>query len=146
VPELTDVETMRRPLGAARGTVETASLVDTPEPARDLVRVSLSGEVDMYTSAEIRERLAALYADGWQRIVIDMSGVTFLDSAGLAVLVAALRRAERRGATLMIEDARPNVSRILELTHLTAAFGLGPATPSTERREGEPSASEPASS
>ena len=146
MPEHADVGAMPRPLGAVHVEVETAAPVQRPEPARDLVRVALSGEVDMYTSAEVRERLAALDADGWQSIVVDMSGATFLDSAGLAVLVAALRRAERRGATLTIADASPNVRRILELTHLTAAFGLDPTGAAAERKEGEPWVSEPASS
>ena len=149
MPELTNAGTLPRPFGSAHVTVEPTTSVDGLEPdrvLRDLVRVTVSGEVDMHTSAPIREQLAALDAEGWQRIVIDMSDVTFFDSAGLAMLVAALRRAERRGATLTIEDAHPNVRRILELTQLTAAFGLDPVAVSTKRKEGEPWASEPASS
>lgn len=146
--ETTDVGSRSLPLGATRIAVDSAPAdgLDPERGNRDLITVTLSGEFDMHTSAQIRERLAALDADGWQRIVIDMSDVTFVDSAGLAVLVAALRRSERRHATLKIESAHPNVRRILDLTHLSTAFGLDRATAQVHRKEGQPWVSEPASS
>src|SRR5262249_47815332 len=53
--------------------------------------LSVTGEVDAYTSPMLRDRLSRIMAGGQYRIVVDLEGVGFMDSTGLGVLVSALK-------------------------------------------------------
>lgn len=85
----------------------------------------ISGEVDIATVPRFREQLYGLVADGRSRIIVDLSGVAFLDSAGIAVLIGARRRlrATADGELRLACPATP-VRRLLEATGLTAIFDI----------------------
>ena len=87
----------------------------------------LSGEVDIQTSPVLDEQLRSVLGEGATSIVIDLADVTFLDSTGLSVLVAGLKRCQKVGGTVRLVSLRPNVRRVLEITGLTDAFQVGPA-------------------
>lgn len=61
------------------------------------------------------------------RIDVDMSGVTFLDSSGIGVLVAAQRLAASRGATLMLREPTAMVRMVLEIANLDGILVRDPA-------------------
>jgi anti-anti-sigma factor len=88
----------------------------------------LRGELDASTSPDTKEQLLAALAPG-RTLVVDLAGVGFLDSSGLAVLVATLRRARETGARLVLQDPQPRVHRVIESAHLVELFDVsgGPA-------------------
>ena len=63
----------------------------------DIGVLTLTGEVDIYTSPVLKNAIAVAVADGCSTIVIDLNGVGFIDSSGLGVLVGALKRIRERG-------------------------------------------------
>jgi len=73
-----------------------------------------AGELDTYTVGQFREALAELA--GADRLLIDLSGVPFLDSAGLGALIGGVRRAREAGGEVAICCARPAVARLLSTT------------------------------
>lgn len=75
------------------------------------------GELDLAAVPELRTRLAAAHRDG-ARIVLDLRGVTFLDSAALSVVLAADRRLAASGGSLRLEHASPAVRRVLRICGL----------------------------
>ncbi len=79
--------------------------------------VRVAGELDLLTAPELNAALAEAPGD----VVLDLRGVTFVDSAGLAVLVAQRRARRARGTRLRVERPRPNVVRAFALA------GFGPA-------------------
>lgn len=84
--------------------------------------VSAAGEVDVATSPEL---LAALEesATSSKRLLIDLSGVTFMDSTGLGVVVQAKRAFEAEDALrLVVKDA--NVRKVFEVTGLDSVLPL----------------------
>jgi anti-sigma B factor antagonist len=85
---------------------------------------TLSGEVDIYSSPALRNALAAASAEGLSTIVVDLNGVSFIDSSGLGVLVGALRRAREAGGDLKIVSAQEFVGRIMRITGLDHVFAL----------------------
>jgi anti-sigma B factor antagonist len=88
--------------------------------------VAVAGEVDAYTAPRmLAELLAALETDA--RLTVDLAGVTFMDSQGLAALLRARQEAERRGGQLRLERVSPRVRKLLELTRLDTVFPLPPA-------------------
>ncbi|BFU47216.1 STAS domain-containing protein [Krasilnikovia sp. MM14-A1004] len=93
----------------------------TLQLADDTVIVSPEGDIDIRTSAAVREVLREVVAsrDGG-RIVVDLSDVTFLDSSGIGVFVAAKRAADARGVELRLRNPGPVVRMVLEVTKLLA--------------------------
>ena len=90
-------------------------LVDRPTPG--VVVATVSGEVDMLTAPSLRDVVTSELAD-CAVLVIDLSGVAFLGSAGLAVLVEASHEAQRRQVELRVVATGRSVRRPLEITGL----------------------------
>jgi anti-sigma B factor antagonist len=93
--------------------------------ADGVVVLAVAGEVDSLTSPDLRAALAAVLADPACRgLVLDLSGVSFLSSAGLSVLVTAREDAHAREVELWLAGASGNraVRRPLELTGLFELF------------------------
>lgn len=83
--------------------------------------IAVIGEVDASTAG----RLSAAFAAYGSNIRIDCSECTFIDSAGLAVLLDQLGRAQAAGGGVAVIDPSPPVRRLLEIAGLLHAFGLG---------------------
>jgi anti-sigma B factor antagonist len=84
----------------------------------DGVRVTLAGELDIGSAPEVEEVLRKVESDGVQTLTIDLRGLTFMDSTGLRMLVAADKRAKDEGRALRIIRGPAPVQRILDLTGL----------------------------
>jgi anti-sigma B factor antagonist len=75
--------------------------------------VRIIGELDMATAPQLQECLRDLEGT---TVTLDFSGVTFMDSGGIAVLASAMKRASERSAELRLRGVRPAQMRILEIT------------------------------
>jgi anti-anti-sigma factor len=84
----------------------------------------LAGELDIATTPALRERLLGVFSPGIRLFIIDLSGVSFGDVSGLAVLVATQRRARRLGITVRLAAPRPQVARLLRITGLDECFTI----------------------
>ena len=85
-------------------------------PDRDRVVVRVIGELDFGVAAQVAAAVDELLDVGFARIVIDLRGLSFLDSAGVHTLVAAHRSADRRGCALSLVRGPREVHRVFELT------------------------------
>lgn len=72
------------------------------------------GELDAYTVAQFRESLGELAAR--PQVVIDLSSVPFMDSAGLGALIGGIRRAREQGGDVAVACSRPTLTRLLHTT------------------------------
>jgi anti-sigma B factor antagonist len=86
--------------------------------------VTASGEVDIASAPGLREQLLGLLLPGASRIVIDLSGVTFCDASGLAVLVGVSRRADLLDGILRLVAPAPLIATALRLTGLDSRFEI----------------------
>lgn len=86
--------------------------------------VEVRGEVDVYTSSVLRERLVELIDGGAARVVVDLDGVDFLDSSGLGVLVGALRRLRTADGELSLVCTSEKLLKIFRITALDRVFTL----------------------
>ncbi|HEY3034183.1 MAG TPA: STAS domain-containing protein [Streptosporangiaceae bacterium] len=82
--------------------------------------VVLDGEIDISTCPAIRRFLMAAISGGDVHLAVDMSGVTFIDAAGIGVLVAAASRAREAGGGLSLLAPSPQVRWLLDVFHLDA--------------------------
>lgn len=90
------------------------------------VVVKLSGDLDIATTPALRERLTALLHPGMRLLVLDLSGVSFCDAAGLAVLIGTKRRAASLGIILRLAAPGAQVTKILRFTGLDRTFTIHP--------------------
>lgn len=86
--------------------------------------VRVNGEVDVYTSPELKTALVDALQQSDGKVIVDLDGVGFIDSSGLGVLVGALRRAREAGGDMKIVSARAAVEKILKITGLDRVFPL----------------------
>ena len=93
------------------------------ESVNGTVVVSLAGELDLYNADEVREALAGATDGGPERLVVDLSGVEFIDSTALGVLIEARTKLPNRRAFLL---AAPGIEtrRALEVSGLDRHFGI----------------------
>jgi anti-sigma B factor antagonist len=80
--------------------------------------VELRGELDMATAPALAERLQQLTDGGAGPVTLDVSGLEFCDSSGLAVLVESHRRGRARGVTVALRSPSRALRRLLSVTHL----------------------------
>ena len=72
------------------------------------------GELDAFTVSQFRQALAQLASN--PRLLFDMSGVPFVDSAGLGALIGGIRRARELGGDVAVSCSRPTLTRLLRTT------------------------------
>jgi anti-sigma B factor antagonist len=87
----------------------------TVDPDRTVVRVAPEGELDVASRAVLDARLQELWEAGWSNVVVDLRGLTFMDSSGVHLLVDHHGRASAAGARLSFIDGTPTVARTLRL-------------------------------
>jgi anti-sigma B factor antagonist len=107
--------------------------------------VALNGEVDYATAKVFREAVsAALHAGNVHAIVVDLGGVTFLDSTGVGTLVVASRICAELGVRLNVCNVHPFIARLFAVLGVSEALGVGaPAGTVAPRRVPRPRADEP---
>ncbi|HEX8002663.1 MAG TPA: STAS domain-containing protein [Mycobacteriales bacterium] len=87
--------------------------------------VVVRGELDIASAAALRETFLRLIdTETLPDLAIDGSGLTFVDSSGLAVLLMAARRWNDAGKRITLRDPSPTLVRIVDLTGVRRAFDL----------------------
>ena len=86
--------------------------------------VTVAGEVDVHTSSRLRDVLFDPSLSSGPMVVVDLRGVTFIDSTGIGTLVAARRWASSRSSTLVLACTAGPVLRVLELVSLNRVFEI----------------------
>jgi len=92
------------------------------EPATDGATLTVSGEIDMITAESLYERATALVIDGVHLLVLDLGGVTFCDSLGVAALVRIFRYASGRSCRLRVVNPRGHIAHVLQISGLDQVF------------------------
>ena len=82
------------------------------------------GQADLHTAPALRESLSQAIDDGASVLVVDLGGVSFIDSMTLGVLLGAVKRLRPRGGQLRIVVTDPHVRRVFEITLLDRVFDL----------------------
>jgi anti-sigma B factor antagonist len=80
--------------------------------------LSVVGELELATAPRLHQRVVGLVGEGCDHIVLDLTNVDFVDSVGLGVVVAALKRARGRGGEVVVVGAVPRVRSLFEVTRL----------------------------
>src|SRR5213078_766912 len=86
----------------------------------------LEGEIDLHVSPRVESSLASIIAKRPQHVVVDLSGVTFIDNSGLAILINARQDVKEYGGKLTRAGINNNVRSIFEIARLDQFFLIDP--------------------
>jgi len=88
--------------------------------------LALAGELDMNRVPAVREQLAALLGEKAPHIVLDLTGLTYIDSSGLALFIESLQRLHTYGGKLALCGLSKTVGHIFEVARLDQVFTIHP--------------------
>jgi anti-sigma B factor antagonist len=86
--------------------------------------VAVSGEVDLFTAPEFKQRVMAPIAAGCERVIVDLTDTAFIDSSSLGVLIGAHRRLKARGGRLVVACDNEAIVKTFRITGLDGVFKL----------------------
>ena len=97
--------------------------IDEERPRSGTVVLAIHGDVDLHVAGELRERLSTAIDDA-STLVVDLSGVTFIDSTTLGVLLGGMKQLRAKRGRLHVVVPRGEIRRIFEVTLLDRVFTL----------------------
>ncbi|MFQ5410651.1 MAG: STAS domain-containing protein [Phycisphaerae bacterium] len=101
---------------------ETPFSIRVDHRREDAVLVELSGSCTMNVAGKLGDCVKGLASEGLRLIVLDMSGMDFIESTGLGGIVAGYLRIRRRHGEVRLVAPSPAIRRLLEITRLTQLF------------------------
>jgi anti-sigma B factor antagonist len=90
----------------------------------DVTILAAEGEIHVSTAPELSAMLSAAVNGGRTALVLDLTGVMFIDSTGLSVLLNTLRQITRAGGRMAVVCSNPTVLRLFEITRLDTTFDI----------------------
>ena len=104
--------------------MSNANLVSRKDELPDGFCICVAGDIDLSRSPELRVSLLEIAKNKPKRLVIDLSGVPYMDSSGVATLVEALQVQRRHQGKLVLFGLQPKVQSIFEIARLTMVFTI----------------------
>lgn len=92
----------------------------------DSVSVHLRGELDLATADRAEDALLAAEAQERSSVILDLSGLRFIDSTGLRLVLRAHRRSREGGARLRLVEGPPEVQRVFRVTGTESLLPFAP--------------------
>ena len=94
--------------------------------AREIPVVAVTGEVDVYSAPALKDKITELLESGEHTLIVDLSGVGFLDSTGLGALVEARTAATEAGGSLPLVCSQERILKLFTITGLDGVFTIHP--------------------
>ena len=94
----------------------------------EVALIRLVGEIDMHTSPDVRNTLLPFFERGMKGVVVDLAGVSYMDSSGIATMIEGLQWSSREGKRFILSELRDTVMDVFVLTNLKEAFEFSSET------------------
>lgn len=88
----------------------------------DFVRVTLTGEIDIYTAQALKEKLYGIVEANQLDLRIDCSGLNYIDSTGLGIFVGALKKTKLYEKNIYLDNLKDNIRKLFVITGLDKLF------------------------
>jgi anti-sigma B factor antagonist len=98
--------------------------VATAQIGADAYVVSVTGELDLHSAGQLERELDAVLGRGARRVVVDLVGLTFIDSVALGLLTRAAKQLRTNGGECVVVSDDPRIVRVFEITGLDRIFRL----------------------
>lgn len=90
----------------------------------NLAILRINGDVDLYSSPKVRKQILSLIKKTCSNLLVDLNGVTYMDSSGVATLVEALQLMRKKKGNLKLYSLRPAIRDVFELSRLDKVFDI----------------------
>lgn len=88
----------------------------------NLWKIALDGDVDISSSARLKEELNKILDERELSIDLDMDNLSYIDSTGLGVLIGVLKRVKKNENNIFVSNVKSNISKLLRITGLDRIF------------------------
>ncbi|AIE58755.1 anti-sigma factor antagonist [Bacillus methanolicus] len=88
------------------------------EDTDSLVEVKVGGEIDAYTAPKLREKLFPISEKDGVQMIVDLSGVTYMDSTGLGVFVGVFKKVRSNNGKFKLIGLSSRLERLFKITGL----------------------------
>ena len=89
----------------------------------DISILDVAGEIDVYTAPRFKEAVSEILEAGQKNLLINMAGVTYMDSSGFGTLLSATKKLRPEGGSVNLISCSASIDRILKITRLDTIFG-----------------------
>lgn len=96
----------------------------TANPVAGGMVVTLQGEIDLYSSPRVRERLLGLLKERPSRLIVDLSAVPYMDSSGIATFVETLQQVRKQQGVLRLVGLQANLREVFRFARLEQVFAI----------------------
>ncbi len=86
--------------------------------------ITVSGEVDLYSSPQLRSEITSAFGLNKSQVVVDLRNVNYMDSSGVATLIEGLRTSREKNMKLILMAPSTPVRKVLELSRLSTVFDI----------------------
>ncbi len=84
--------------------------------------LKVAGEIDVYTAPQFKDAVNKVIGSGQKYLIIDMSGVTYMNSSCFGTLISATKRLRPQGGSVLLVKCNTGIDRILKITRLNTVF------------------------
>ena len=117
-----DDEAVALPIGEGIEEIHMDPAYGTSLTPSGATAVAATGRLDFYAATDLRRQLQGLIEAGANRVVVDLSGVTSIDSSGVGALIAGLKWARSAGGDLRLAAPPASVAGILGMMNLATVL------------------------
>jgi len=89
-----------------------------------IIEIKPIGEVDIYTSPELKNQIFSLIEERNNDIIIDCESLDYIDSTGLGVLMSIYKKMQENSLNLEIINLKPNIYKLFDITGLNKVFNI----------------------
>jgi len=99
-------------------------VIEEKSGGEDYAIIALSGRLNGASAPEFKQRIRQIVEGGKSRLILDMAGVTFIDSSGLSALISGLKAAREAGGFLRLASLGSQVAAVIKLMMLDRVFDV----------------------
>ncbi len=92
--------------------------------SEDKTIIEVKGYLDATNAEEFQKVVDALSAEDTQLVVVDCEGLEYISSSGLRVFITLLKKAQKNGGKVQVENLNSTVREIFDMTDFSSLFGL----------------------
>ena len=102
----------------------SSGLIVKEKEMDSFVLVSISGEVDIYTCQDLKDKLYQFVDQYGKDLVLDCVGLNYIDSTGLGIFVAVLKKVKQSQKQITIENLKESIKKLFVITNLDSLFNI----------------------
>lgn len=92
--------------------------------SKNALEIKPVGEVDIYTSPELKKKIYELIEEKNQNLIINGEQLDYIDSTGLGVLMGIYKKLQEKNLSISITNLKPNIYKLFDITGLNKIFNI----------------------